>query len=62
MFTTDLAHYQVHSAELRRQADHYRLVKSAAGTNPLSNRITNALGQLMVHLGRQLVAYAQPSH
>jgi hypothetical protein len=62
MFTTDLANYQVQSQELIRRADHYRLVKSVAGTNSLSSRITTALGQLMVHLGRQLVASAQPSH
>ena len=62
MFTTDLATHRVQSQELIRRADHYRLVKSVARTNSLSARITSALGQLMVHLGQQLVGYAQPSH
>jgi hypothetical protein len=62
MFTTDLANFKVQQQELHRRADHYRLVKSVAEPNRLHSRITSALGQLMVHLGQQLVGYAQPTH
>ena len=62
MLTTDFAYYQVDQDEFRRRADHYRLVKSLENRGRFTARITSALGQLMVNLGRQLVAYAQPTH
>ena len=62
MFTTDLVYYQIQQAELMRRAAHYRLVKSLKGPNQLYIRLTRTLGQLMVHLGQQLVIYAQPAH
>lgn len=61
MFTTGLIEFRTEQEELQRRAAHYRLVKSLEGSNQIIARIKFALGQLMVHLGRQLVANAQPA-
>lgn len=59
MFTTTYAEFTVKQQEMQRQADHYRLVKSAAGSRGLSARVTGILAELMVNVGQGLVDYAQ---
>ena len=59
MFTTTYAEFEVKQQEMQRQAEHDRLIRSQRGARNLSARLTRALAELMIHLGRQLVNYAQ---
>jgi len=56
MFTTTLVEFKTRQIELHKQAEYYRLVKSFKKPNPLISQLINAIGQLLVHSGQQLIS------
>lgn len=59
MFTADYLEFKFKSAELQRQAENYRLVKSLSITYPLAPRIASVIGMLLIQSGQLLVSRAQ---
>ena len=59
MFTANLEDYKIKQDEMIRQAEAYRLVKSAAGPSKLISRAVYALGKLMSLSGQQLLTLSE---
>jgi hypothetical protein len=62
MFTTTIDEFKTQQAELHRQAAEYRLAKSLERPNPISRKVFNSLGRLLISSGQQLVNRYQPVH
>jgi hypothetical protein len=62
MFTVNLITFKTQQAELHKQAEHYRLVRSLEKTNPLLPRIIHTIGQTLIQTGQLLISRTQTAH
>ena len=58
MFTANIDNFKAQQKELHRQASHYRLVKSLEQRESISDRLSVAVGKLMIASGRGLLVFA----
>ena len=57
MFTANIDTFRTQQKELHSRAAHYRLVKSLEKSESFSNRLTIAIGKLMIASGRGLLVF-----
>ena len=62
MFPTNLDLFKTQENELHQRAAHYRLVKSLEGSNGWADRLSAAIGQLLIVAGQNLVKRTQVAH
>jgi len=62
MFTTNLDAFKTHQKELHQRAAQYRLVKSLEQPNRWTNRLSAAIGRILIVAGQNLVKRTQAAH
>jgi hypothetical protein len=62
MFITNLDSFNIQQEELHRQAENYRLAKSAAKPTRRLERIYAAIGNILIMLGQQLLSRTQAAY
>jgi hypothetical protein len=62
MFPTNLYEFKTNQKELHRRAAHYRLVKSLEQPRRWADRISAAVGRMLIVAGQNLVKRTQAAH
>ena len=62
MFTTSLDAFKTHQKELHQRAAHYRLVKSLEKSSKWTDKLSAALGRMLIIAGQNLMKRTQAAH